>query len=123
MMGIINGRMREFKLDNEYPYNRTGPVRWIISHTVRYPLLPLLALLAAVVNNYAYSYIQVFIGRAFDLISKPPWESSALLAIALSAFAAAATQGGMGLIRNYANEFIAQRIERDGRDELYASLL
>ncbi|MCB9004073.1 MAG: ABC transporter ATP-binding protein, partial [Ardenticatenaceae bacterium] len=79
--------------------------------------------LAAVVNNYAYSYIQVFIGRAFDLISKPPWESSALLAIALSAFAAAATQGGMGLIRNYANEFIAQRIERDGRDELYASLL
>ena len=115
--------MREFKLENEYPYKRTGPVRWIISHTVRYPLFPLLALLAAVGNNYAYSYIQVFIGRAFDLIAQPAWQTSALLALAISVFLAAASQGVTGLVRNYANEFIAQRIERDGRDELYASLL
>ncbi len=115
--------MREFKLENEYRYNRTGPVRWILSHTLRYPMLPLIVTLTAVVNNYAYSYVQVFIGRAFDLVVKPDWATSALLALALSVLAAAATQGLMGMGRNYANEFIAQRIERDTRDELYASLL
>ncbi|MCB8968043.1 MAG: ABC transporter ATP-binding protein [Ardenticatenaceae bacterium] len=115
--------MREFKLENEYPYNRRGPARWIISHTFRYPLLPLLTLLAAVINNYAYSYVQVFIGRAFDLINQLEWPNHDLWLLALGTFAAASTQGVLGLVRNYANEYAAQRIERDARDELYASLL
>ncbi len=115
--------MREFKLEDEYRYNHTGPVRWILSHTLRYPMLPLLVTITAVINNYAYSFVQVFIGRAFDLISQPDWTTSALLALAVSVLATAATQGLMGMGRNYANEFIAQRIERDARDELYASLL
>jgi len=38
---------REFRLENEYPYNRSEPVRWILSHVMRYPLLPLAAFLAA----------------------------------------------------------------------------
>lgn len=114
---------REFKLDNEYRYNHSGAVRWIIAHTLRYPLLPLITLLAAVVNNYAYSYIQVFIGQAFDLINQLEWATHDLLLLALGTFAAASTQGILGLVRNYANEFIAQRIERNARDELYASLL
>ena len=35
----------------------------------------------------------------------------------------AAGQGITGLLRNYSVEFLAQRIERDARDELYMSLL
>ncbi len=115
--------MREFKLEQEYRYNRSGAKRWLLSHTLRYPWLPLLVTATAVVNNFAYSYVQVFIGRAFDLIVQPQWATSALLALAISAFAASATQSLTGLARDYANEFIAQRIERDARDELYASLL
>lgn len=114
---------REFTLDNEYHYTHTGPIRWIIAHTLRYPLLPLLTLAAAVVNNYAYSYVQVFIGRAFDLINQDTWETHQLLLLALGTFASAATQGVLGLLRNYTNEFIAQRVERNTRDELYVSLL
>ncbi len=114
---------REFRLENEYAYNRSGPKRWILSHTFRYPWLPVLVTVAAVVNNFAHSYIQVFIGRAFDIITSASWETHALLMTALGAFGAAATQGLIGLVRNYANEFIAQRIERDARDELYGSLL
>lgn len=115
--------MREFKLEQEYQYNRSGPLRWILAHTLRYPWLPVLVTATAVVNNFAYSYIQVFIGRAFDLIVQPDWATAALLALAFSVFAAAATQGLMGLARDYANEFIAQRVERNAREELYASLL
>jgi ATP-binding cassette subfamily B protein len=114
---------REFTPENEYYYIRSGPVRWIISHMMRYPLLPLVAILAAIVNNTCYSYIPIFIGRGFDLISTPGWSTAALLSLALSVMGAAIGQGVTGLVRNYAGEFTAQRIERDARDELYVSLL
>jgi len=114
---------REFRLEDEIHYNRSGPVRWIISHLTRYPLFPLAAILAAVLNNVFYSYIQVFIGGAFGLITTPGWVTGELLMLALGVFGAACGQGVMGLIRNYSVEFLAQRIERDARDELYVSLL
>ncbi|MGD2049778.1 MAG: ABC transporter ATP-binding protein [Chloroflexota bacterium] len=114
---------REFRIENEHRYNRSNSVRWILSHVIRYPYLPLIALLAAIVNNFAYSMIQVLIGRAFDIISQPEWLPSALLLVAIGVFVAALAQGSFGLIRNYSTEFIAQRMERDSRDELYISLL
>jgi len=114
---------REFTPDEEHQYNRSGPVRWIISHVIRYPIFPLGVILGALLNNTAYSYIQVFIGQAFDLITTPGWQTQALLTLALLVLAAAAGQGLTGLLRNYAVEFLAQRIERDARDELYVSLL
>lgn len=114
---------REFRVEDEYHYNRSEPVRWIISHLLRYPVLPLIALVASVVNNFATGYIQVIIGRTFDMISEPGWEVSALAMLTLGVVVAALVQGGLGLVRNYSTEFIAQRMERDSRDELYISLL
>ena len=114
---------REFTMENEYRYNRTGPVRWVLSHMMRYPLFPVLLVVSAILNNTAYSYIQVFVGQGFDVITTPGWTSTALLAVAVGAFGAAVSQGVTGLFRNYASSFIAQRIERDARDELYVSLL
>ncbi len=113
----------EFTLKSEYRYNRSGPVRWILSHALRYPLFPIGAVLAAALNNWAYSYRQVLIGDAFDLIIAPEWQTSALLVIALWIAAAAVAQGITGLLRSFSTEFLAQRIERDTRDELYADLL
>ena len=114
---------KEFRLENEYPYNRTGPERWILSHLWRYAAFPLAALGAAIINNLCYSTIQIFIGRAFDLITTPGWAPAALLRLALTVIGVAAGQGLSGLLRNYSVEFVAQRIERDARDELYVSLL
>ena len=114
---------REFRLENEYRYDRSGPVRWIVSHATRYPIFPLAMLLASILNNTFYSYIQVFIGQGFDLITSPSWSVNALTGIALGVMGVAIGQGLTGLARNYSGEFIAQRVERDARDELYASLL
>ena len=69
---------KEFRVENEYSYNRNGPVRWILSQVLRYPWLPLLVTVASIVNNFAASYVQVFIGRSFDLISVPGWQTSAV---------------------------------------------
>ncbi|MBC7224818.1 MAG: ABC transporter ATP-binding protein, partial [Anaerolineae bacterium] len=114
---------REFTPEHEHIYNRSGPVRWIISHVLRYPQFPLGGLAGVVLNNFAYSYIQVFIGEAFDLIRSTGWPVTALARIALFIFGAAVLQGLTGLLRNYSLEFLAQRVERDARDELYANLL
>ncbi len=114
---------REFTLSTEYRYNRRGPVRWILSHVLRYPYLPLLTVLATIFNNLGHSYIQVFVGRALNLITSPGWETSALAKIALGAASMALVQGVFGLARNYSTEFLAQRMERDTRQELYLSLL
>jgi len=114
---------REFSIEDEYQFNRSGPVRWILSIVLRYPLFPILMILASIGNNYAFGQVQVFVGRAFDLITGVDWTRDDLLRAALFIFAAASSQGVSGLIRNYAGEFLAQSVERDSRHELYVSLL
>ena len=114
---------KEFRLENEHRYNRSGAVRWIISHVICYPLLPAAMIVATILNNYAFSYRQLLLGQAFDLITAPAWATRALLTVALGIVGVAIAQGVTGLARNFTVEFLAQRIERDSRDELYASLL
>ncbi|MFQ6044317.1 MAG: hypothetical protein ACE5PV_25980, partial [Candidatus Poribacteria bacterium] len=65
---------REFRPENEYHYNRSGPVHWLVSHLMRYPLFPLATILAAILNNGFYSYIQVFVGQGFDLSHDSTWQ-------------------------------------------------
>ena len=91
---------KEFRIANEYRYNRRGAVRWIVSHLLRYPAFPLAALLAAILNNLFYSYIQIYIGRAFDLMTTPGWATAVLLRLALIAVAITLGQGLTGLARN-----------------------
>jgi ATP-binding cassette subfamily B protein len=98
-------------------------LKWIASHLAQYPWLPIGALIVTVFNNFAASYIQVLIGRGFDVITQDNWANRALLAVAAAVFASALVQGLMGLARNSSFEFMAQRVERDTRDELYVSLL
>jgi len=113
----------EFRIENEYQYNRKGPGRWINSHVFRYPWLPIIVTVTAVINNFAHAYNQVIIGQTFDLLTSDNWAVQALMMFALAALAIAAIQAVMGLVRNWTNEIIAQRMERDTRDELYISLL
>jgi ATP-binding cassette subfamily B protein len=114
---------KEFTVAGEYPYDRSHPQRWLLSHILRYPLLPLGMVIAALANNLFYSYVQVYVGRAFDLITTSDWPTSALFWLGVGAAGVALGQGLTGLARNYCGEFLAQRIERDTRDELYISLL
>jgi ATP-binding cassette subfamily B protein len=114
---------REFTVKEEYRYNRSAPLRWITSHVLRYPYLPLIAVIATVLNNAAYSVIQIFLGRGFDLITSPGWQVADLAPIALSIAASGLGQGVTGLGRNFSMEYLAQFLERDARQELYISLL
>jgi ATP-binding cassette subfamily B protein len=117
------GSRREFRTESAHVYNVKGPVRWVISHLLRYPFFPLIMGFAAVANNFVYSYIQIFVGQAFDLISSPGFLLSALLTPVLGILACALGQGTTGIVRNFTTEFLAQKIERNSREELYLSLL
>lgn len=113
----------EFRSGEAPVYNTHSPGRWILSHLLRYPWLPLFAFIFAVANNVGYSGIQVLIGRGFDVLSDPGFSDSALLTVALLIAGAAAVQGLAGIGRNLAFELLAQRVERDARAELFESLL
>ncbi len=80
-------------------------------------------MLGATANNYFYSTIPVLVGIAFDTVRTPGWEMTAILALALQIGLFALGQGTTGLARNYCAGILAQRLERDSRDEFYVSLL
>ena len=113
----------EFRSGEEIGYDLRSPGRWIVSHLLRYPWLPILAALFSVANNIGYSGLQVLVGRGFDVLAKPGWAVAQLAAVALLIAGAAVLQGVAAIGRNLSFEFLAQRIERDSRAELYSSLL
>ena len=114
---------REFHIERDHTYPTTGAVRWIVAHAARYPWLVPAMIAAAVVNNYAYGNVQIYIGRGFDIITAPRWTLQSLAVVAVIIAVSAVVQGLTGLARNFAVELLAQRIERDSRAELYHALL
>jgi len=114
---------REFTVEDAHHYDRSGPLRWILSHVLRYPYIPALATIATILNNLFYSSIQVYLGSAFDLITMPGWQPRELTGLALAVLGAGVGQGLTGLGRNFSWEYLAQFLERDARQELYTSLL
>jgi ATP-binding cassette subfamily B protein len=115
--------LREFTVADEYQYDRRSPLRWIISHVLRYPLLPLVMVIGVICTSSLYSYSMVLVGDAFNLISGPNASSQALLQLALLLLVVRSGVGVVDLLRLCAVELMAQRLERDAREELYISLL
>ncbi len=115
--------LREFTVADEYVYDHRSPLRWIFSHIMRYPWLPVATITGYVCTASLFSISAILIGRAFDLISTPGADRGDLLVLALLILASGVSQGLVSLGGAYATEFLAQRVERDSREELYISLL
>ena len=62
---------REFTVAGEHRYDRSSPVRWILSHALRYPWLPLAAIAASISANALTSYSRVLVGDAFRVVTTP----------------------------------------------------
>ncbi len=114
---------REFTVADEYVYDRRSPVRWIISHILRYPWLPAFMLLGNICSSVLYNGGSILIGRAFDLVAAPGARAAELLGLALLVLAARCGVGLVSVAQVSAAEVLAQRLERDAREELYISLL
>lgn len=114
---------REFSVQDEHRYNRAGPVRWIISHLLRYPHFLASFLFAALLTNVLFSTIPRLTGLAFDEVLQPEPSARRLLTIALSILGLVLVRGLLDITNAFSVETLGQRLERDAREELYISLL
>ena len=114
---------REFSISDEHVYNRSGPVRWIISHLLRYPHFLASFLLAATLTNVLFSAVPRLTGMAFDEVLRPEPNPGRLLSIALFILGLVFVRGLLDITNSWSVETLGQRMERDAREELYISLL
>jgi ATP-binding cassette subfamily B protein len=113
----------EFTLPNRMQTDRRSPVVWILSHVRRHWWLVGTLLLGAFGNAALAAAVPILVGQAFNLVLAGEGTVPILIRIALIIAVTQLVRGGLQLARNFSAELIAQRLERDIRDELYASLL
>jgi ATP-binding cassette, subfamily B, bacterial len=113
----------EFTLLRKYTSNRRSSLRWVVSHAMRHWWLILVMFIGAVGNAALAAYVPMLTGDAFNAMLKIPPATKVLLPLALILGGTQIVRGVLQLGRNFGAELIAQRIERDVRDELYVSLL
>jgi ATP-binding cassette subfamily B protein len=114
----------EFAIEQSWEPDHSSATRWIFSHAIRHKWMILGVFLGALGNALLASSQPIFTGRAFDaVVAEPP----NLQALGVAAALIAGTQLLRGmvlqLVRNFASETLGQRLERDIRRELYASLI
>ena len=121
-MGTVT-QFSEFTLANQYKSNKSSPVRWILSHALKNKILIIGVVFFQIVASLSQSLIPGLIGRIFGLLVDELLDISILTKLSLQILVLGVIIGILALFRNISIEFIGQRMERDTRDELYASLL
>lgn len=111
---------------------KRGPVRWIWSHAMRYWPILVMLVLGAIGNAALAAAVPVLVGNAFNDILKsnpgvgvtlPATLVKSLIPLAFILGGSQIVRGVLQFGRNFGAELMAQRMERDLRDEIYVSLL
>ena len=97
--------------------------RWVLSHVLRHKLQIVVLLIGAIGNATGASIMFVLIGQAFNAVSAQPINYPLLSGAAWGIVLSQIIRGVLQLGRNFGSEVIGQRLERDTRHELYASLI
>ena len=113
----------EFTLQRVHTANRSNVVKWIVSHAVRYWPIIIMLFTGGLGNAALAAVVPVLVGDAFNQMLKPSPDTSILIPLALILGGSQIVRGVLQLGRNFGAELMAQKIERDIRDELYVSLL
>jgi ATP-binding cassette subfamily B protein len=113
----------EFTISQPYQTDRRSPFRWILSHVAHQWWLMAAVLVGAFSNAALAAVSPILIGQAFNAILASPPQLSGLASAAIWIAVTQFVRGGLQLVRNFGSELIAQRLERDIRNELYVSLL
>ncbi|KAA0279057.1 MAG: ABC transporter ATP-binding protein [Chloroflexi bacterium] len=113
----------EFTLHRTIEYDTSSPVRWILSHIQPYLWIVAMLIIGAIGNAVLAVVVPVLTGDAFNAMLAPQPDTSVLLPLALTIGISQVIRGVLQLGRNFGAELLAQKMERDIRDELYLSLL
>ncbi len=115
--------MREFTVADEYTYNRKSAIRWIASHLLRYKRFFALFTLGTLAAQILTAFVPTLTGNAFTEVVRAHPDRGSLLRISLEILGVTLALFVVAPAGAFASEVLAQRIERDSRDELYLSLL
>ncbi len=114
----------EFEVSREWQSDRRSPVRWLLSHVSRHKLFVIGVFVGAFGNAALAAALPVLVGRAFNAVTASPPDlerlGNAALMLALSQLVRGFV---LQMMRNFCSEVVGQRLERDLRGELYASLI
>ncbi len=113
----------EFTISRPRKYDRSSAARWIWSHTAPYWWLLIIIFIGAAGNAGLAAVMPVYIGQAFDAITAAVPKIERLLPITLLIIGSQVIRAALQLGRNFGADFMAQKLERNIRDELYISLL
>lgn len=113
----------EFSVAGAYRYDRSGPVRWILSHVWHHKVFSILAVTGMLLHNGLNSVIQWMIGFAFDRLLETPPDRDALVTITVAMIAIVLARSILDMGASLLAEVTGQRLERDAREELYQNLL
>lgn len=113
----------EFAVDHQWTSDLRSPVRWVTSHLKRSPWLIAVLIVGAIGNAALAAAIPLYTGYAFDTLTGPAPAMTPILWATLALLLTQLLRFFMQLGRNFSAEVVAQRLERDTRQELYASLL
>ncbi len=113
----------EFTVQRAWQANRTSPARWVLSHVRRQWVFLIGILIGALGNAGGAQLMPLFMGQAFDAVAQAQPDYGVLLTAAILIVVSQVVRAILQLGRNFSAEIIGQRLERDLRDELYASLI
>jgi len=114
----------EFVAKTTYKTNRSDPLKYVISHMRRHPLVFIALMFGAFTNAALAAVVPYYIGLAFNRMIETDGRDVAYVGtMALAIVISQTLRGVLQLMRNASAETFGQRIERDVRGELYASLL
>ncbi|MCA9984794.1 MAG: ABC transporter ATP-binding protein [Anaerolineales bacterium] len=112
----------EFTVADAFQYDHRSTLRWLYSHIMRYRALLFTFLLTTLGMASSQSMTAVTVGWAFDSVIADEGRA-ALTVAALYVVAAYVGYGLFDIVNSLAIRILAQRVERNARDELYLSLL
>ncbi len=112
----------EFTIADAYTYDHRSTLSWLQSHILRYRGLLFTFLLTTLGMAASQSMTAVTVGWAFDSVLQNEGRAG-LTTAALYVVAAYVGYGLFDIVNSLAIRVLAQRVERNARDELYQSLL
>jgi ATP-binding cassette subfamily B protein len=114
---------QEFTVAGAHRSNRSGAVRWILSHVLRHKPFVAWLILATVAASVLTALVPVRVGAAFNSVLDGTATRGSLLLLALGLLGIVLLRGLVDASARFASEFLGKRFERDARDELAVSLL
>lgn len=114
----------EFTVENAPTYNRTTPLRWVISHLSHLKGWVLIFVITAFLTEFLNAMIPGYTGDAFDaVIANNSDRLSELQRIAIILLIVVIVRGIVDFIARIGIEILANSLQRNAREELFISLL